>query len=829
MRRHLILTALLVISMAAFAAEPEVLTIDTWLLKGEIDQVLPAFHADTMTLNDLPSAYVTSERPVSGRNRWTESAGAIAPLSGDETWLAVSIVNPAWLDPGLRLATAHTVDAWVDGEAVKLSEQEGVHSATLELQPGDHLLLVRMRRSPDSEEAWTLSGSLTHEPGALLKLSTDPAHAMTIRDALDSPRTTSTDLSPDGNLVAMTRTATDPEGHTERWFEIRSTRDGSLAETWRGVGTPSQVAWHPNGGALSYTSSADDKTTIWLYDLKSRETVVVARGLEDFENYAWNPDGRSLIYAFGIKEEQDKDNPMKRLEAIEDRWPWWRNRSFLMEITWPEGRTRQLTAGEVSAAGFEFDAAGDHLILSRSWPDPLNRPYTRTEWYELDLASLEVERILAEDEHWIEGVLYGPDPQTLIITGSPSAFGGLGRDLPEGVQPNDYGGQVFLYNRKVETATPLSIDFDPTVQQAVWHAPSKRIVARVLDTQYVRLATCTLDGQWSLLDTGVEVVSGWEVASKAKTIIARGTSITSPGKLYALDIQGGRPRLLLDPAAERFEHITFGDTKPFVATLVDGMELDGRVYYPRNYEQGKKYPVIVYYYGGTSPITRDFGGRYPKNIWAAHDYFVYVPNPSGALGYGQEYAARHVNDWGRLTAPEVIGGTKAFLAAHSDADADRVGCIGASYGGFLTMYLITQTDIFSAAISHAGISSISSYWAEGYWGYGYGARALAHSFPWNDRELYVEQSPLFHADAIHTPLLLLHGFDDTNVPRGESDGLYIALKMLDRDVQYVQVAGQDHHILDRDKRIRWNDTILAYFDWKLKGEAGWWDHIYADE
>jgi dipeptidyl aminopeptidase/acylaminoacyl peptidase len=331
-----------------------------------------------------------------------------------------------------------------------------------------------------------------------------------------------------------------------------------------------------------------------------------------------------------------------------------------------------------------------------------------------------------------------------------------------------------------------------------------------------------------LHETGVDVVRGWEIADGAKTIIARGTSISTPQRLYTFDTKGRKPHLLLDPAAERFEHVTFGDTKPFVATMDDGGELDGRMYYPRDYKPGTKYPVIVYYYGGTSPITRDFGGRYPKNIWAGHDYFIYVPNPSGALGYGQEYAARHVNDWGRLTAPEVIAGTKEFLAAHPDADSEKVGCIGASYGGFLTMYLVSQTDIFTAAVSHAGISSISSYWAEGYWGYGYGARALAHSFPWNDRELYVEQSPLFHADKIHTPLLLLHGFDDTNVPKGESDGLYIALKMLDRDVEYVQIEGQDHHILDHDKRIRWNDTILAYFDWKLKGDNGWWEHLYPE-
>jgi dipeptidyl aminopeptidase/acylaminoacyl peptidase len=187
-----------------------------------------------------------------------------------------------------------------------------------------------------------------------------------------------------------------------------------------------------------------------------------------------------------------------------------------------------------------------------------------------------------------------------------------------------------------------------------------------------------------------------------------------------------------------------------------------------------------------------------------------------------------VNDWGRLTAQEVIAGTRAFLSAHPAANPEKVGCIGASYGGFLTMYLLTQTDIFAAAVSHAGISSISSYWGEGFWGYAYGARALAHSFPWSQQDLFVQQSPLFHADKIHTPLLLLHGSSDTNVPVGESISLFTALKMLDREVEFIRIEGQNHWILDHDQRIVWNDTILAFFAKWLKDRPFWWEALYPE-
>jgi dipeptidyl aminopeptidase/acylaminoacyl peptidase len=228
-------------------------------------------------------------------------------------------------------------------------------------------------------------------------------------------------------------------------------------------------------------------------------------------------------------------------------------------------------------------------------------------------------------------------------------------------------------------------------------------------------------------------------------------------------------------------------------------------------------------------VTRDFGGRYPKEWWAAHGFVVYVLQPSGATGYGQDFSALHVNTWGRDTIGEIIEGTKQFLAAHPFADPARVGCIGASYGGFTTMKLLTETDLFAAGVAHAGISALSSYWGEGYWGYLYSAVATADGYPWNRPDLYVEQSPLFEADKIRTPLLLTHGAEDTNVPPGESDQLFIALRLNGVPVEYLSVAGQNHWIVEHDKRVRWSRSIVAWFDRWLKDRPEWWNAMYPPE
>ncbi|MFW6227300.1 MAG: alpha/beta hydrolase family protein, partial [Bacteroidota bacterium] len=154
---------------------------------------------------------------------------------------------------------------------------------------------------------------------------------------------------------------------------------------------------------------------------------------------------------------------------------------------------------------------------------------------------------------------------------------------------------------------------------------------------------------------------------------------------------------------------------------------------------------------------------------------------------------------------------------------------GASYGGFMTMLLMTRTDLFATAISPAGISNITSYWGDGYWGYSYSSEATADSYPWNNKELYVEQSPIFHADKINTPLLLLTGDSDTNVPPGESMQLYTALKILDRPVELVMIKGEDHHIVTPSRRKKWHNVIMAWWDKHLKDQPQWWEEQFPEK
>jgi len=827
-------------------------TIDTILVSDAIPLALPAFHDAEQagaTWDDLltemtalpgtawPAASRTFAGPDASQLAWQKTAADGGHLTLKEAknatarYLAFYITTDRWQELTLTITGDHPLLGRVGSETLSFTRTDttdgapATRTADLKLAIGKQLVVLRTMHTPETTGDWSFDVSLTPGNGdAAVSVGTTPDHAVDIQTVLNAPRIGSVCVSPDGRLAAISLSEYRNGSDRESWLEVRDTKSGQLVRLWRGDHAPDGVQWHPAGRRLSWQTNADEKGTIRTFDLDTGETTVVLADVAHLGTWRWAPDGRSIIYAITREPKADL-RQVKRVLYPADRQPWWRHRSNLNQVFVPTGVTRRLTAGPVSPNDWEISPDGRQMVFFTSEQDLTRRPYFTSEMWVLDLETLAARQVLTEP--WINGATWSPDGKQLLLRGGASAFDGLGRKLPAGVQANDYCAQLYTYDLATGTPRAISLDLRPDVGWSAWSPADGMIYAQTTDTQYNtvwRLQPGT--DKWEKVATGLDVTRQVALAHDARLAVVRGSGVTSPNTVQVVDLKKNRARLLLDPGSAWYRDVVFGKVENWVARLDKGMQMDGFIYYPPGFDPERKYPVIVYYYGGTSPITRDFGGRYPKNIWAGQDYVVYVPNPSGATGYGQEFAARHVNDWGVLTAPEVIEGTRQFLAAHSFADASRVGCMGASYGGFLTEYIITQTDLFAAAVSHAGISDISSYWGEGYWGYDYGAVALAGRFPWSDRKFYLDQSPLFQADKITTPLLLVHGDADVNVPKGESVQLFTALKMLGREVEYVQIAGQDHHILDHDQRIVWNDTIMAFLARYLKDQPEWWEQMY---
>ena len=879
----------LLVSVAPVEADDGI-ELGEWLLLGPVAQPLPALHdederrpvapehllaAETLRHEELwPRSGASLSWPGIGRLTWRgmaagEKGVALSPIQPGvphAALLAAYIEVDRFTEARLTITTAHPVRAFLNGvelaekssteriakdgnapqgggqaeeskEGEDAAPEPGEVTAELALATGKHLILLHTVLHPDSNLPWTVHAALApkEEEGdgastnPLARFTLAPEHGIRIADLLDVEAVSSLHLSPDGRHLAIRYRK--PEVRSEdqaHWLEIVSAEDGERRFSVRGGGAVTAFAWAPQGDRFSYVTRGGDKATIWLGDLATGSVGPLLEEMENLGSHRWAPDGRSLVFARGEEEEKDPtaEAGLIRLRSPQDRWSGWRTKSYLYEVSTADGTLRRLTAGALSTDLQDVHPEGRHLLFSRMVYDLDERPYSRAELFELSLETLEAKslgRVI-----WFGSAEYSPRGDRVLVLAGPSAFEGVGSTLPEERIPNDYETQAFLLDRESGEVEPITREFDPALQQAVWSRHDGRIYFLAQVGSAVRLFSYDpARRRFEQIEAGLESLGALAVAENAPRLAVLGSSTTKPPRVRTLDLPSRRaPRDVAVPGRERFERIRLGEVRDWSFTSEAGDEIQGRVHYPLDFDPDRRYPAIVYYYGGVSPVGRSFGGRYPFELWTAHGYVVYVLQPSGAIGYGQEFASRHVNNWGRTVAGEIIEGTEKFLVAHEYVDRERVGCIGASYGGFMTMLLVTETDLYAGCVSHAGISSLSSYWGEGWWGYLYSAVASAGSYPWNRPDIYVDQSPLFRADRITTPLLLLHGTGDTNVPPGESDQIYVALSLLGRDVEYVRIEGEDHWILDYPKRVKWMETILAWFDRQLKDEPEWWEHLY---
>ncbi len=752
-------------------------------------------------------------------------------------WQAAYLFTDRFLEVTIEVKSKQCFELWVDGEkktALYQPADKGKDAiskkATLHLERGKHLLVIKSLYNPEKEKKWEISTEITFSndyPETAVQLSVDPATFMDIHHLMDGTRLEYVSASYNGKyLLFKYKKIFPPEGKTESWFEIRE------KETNRKIYSSQyanvyQVKWTPVDNSISFIAEEAGKSKLFLLNVSTFEKQKLLDDTKNLSYYRWSPQGDFIIYSITEKPAKDKDGVIHVVNPM-DRWPWWRSRGQLFQCRVSDGATRRLTYGYLNNSLQDIRPDGRKLLFSQSVPDFSKRPYTKQILMEMDLETMTVDTV------WVQNfggdVQYSPDGKQLLVNGSAAMFNGAGVSLPKKYIPNDYDTQSYIYDLETKQVTPLTKEFDPSVQSARW-LKDNTILFKMEEKSWNKLYRYDIaQKHFTDLHAQVDMVTLFDLPENTENfLVYTGNSMQYPNTAWTCTLNGKDHRKIDDPEKDFFRDVVFGKTENWSFKNKKGRTIEGRVYYPPDYDENKKYPVIVYYYGGTSPTGRSFRGRYPKNLFAAQGYIVYVLQPSGATGFGQEFSALHVNNWGKTVADEIILGTKTFLKEHPQANAEKVGCIGASYGGFMTMLLTTRTDLFAAAIEHAGISSISSYWGEGYWGYLYSSVASANSFPWNNKSLYIDQSPLFRADKINTPLLLLHGKADTNVPVGESIQMFTALKLLGRPVELVEIEGQDHHITDYKKRILWQKTILAWFDRWLKDQKEWWNYLYPPE
>ncbi len=716
------------------------------------------------------------------------------------------------------LAKTRIVVDGAEDYVVYVDNSEYKPGTELALRPATHYIDVKVLNRADSTDSVSIRLDTEHPERFIQR--TDGRRMFVHEDVMHGKRVGNVSLSPDGRwlIAAFTETLHGGETATERLLI-----DAGTGRTLRRL--DENVHWMPVTSRYYTTrNNVDNTRRLVCVDPLSAEETVIAEAIPEGDFFI-SPNEKELIYTITVEGPKETPNGYQILEP-EDRQPGWRDRVYTAVYGLETGAYQRLTVNTQSVYPTGISADGNKLLLQTNRSRLEKRPTTVSSIYLLDLPTMKLDTIVAEGE-FINSCLLSPDGNRIAVSASPEAFGRIGCTTDSTIVPSMIQTELFIIDADTKKVTPLTRDFDPNVQSVSWSSYDGNIFLTAENRDKVSLYSLNpASGKIKEIPVEEELVRQFDVASGGAVLAYRGQSASNPDGLYVVDLKNGRNSLICRPSAERLANVDLIKCEDWNFTNSRGDTIYGRYYLPDNFDPEKKYPVIVYYYGGCSPTSRSFDSRYPFHAYAALGYVVYVVQPSGATGFGQEFASRHVSTAGQGVADDIIEGTKKFLAEHPFTDPEKVGCLGASYGGFMTQYLQTVTDIFAAAVSHAGISDHTSYWGEGYWGYSYSEASMGNDTPWTNSDLYVRQSPLYRADRIHTPLLFVHGDSDHNVPVGESIQLFTALKLLGRETALVQIPGEDHWILGYETQKKWQETIFAWFAKYLKDSPDWWDTLY---
>lgn len=720
---------------------------------------------------------------------------------------------------------------FVDGEQVAVN---GDKAETI-LTPSQHTVVIKyLTRKNASSDKKSIKLTVTAANGAPLSVGDAAAkRAYNIYDVICAPNYPSVSISPNGKFIVVRKTWVDRKGNNHSISELRNSQTNRVMATFE-----ENVKWMPASNKLYFTQKASDSSiageekqdgTLQLITINplTMEREVLAVNIPDGW-FQFTPDEKTLIYTL-YTEGRKKDAQVYDVKEPDDRQPGWRSRSYLAKFDLASGVLQPLTFGYHNVYLNDISADSRYLLIGKSEERLTKRPTTLNSYYRLNLNDMSVETLIEKGE-FLNSAQFSPDGKSILVSASPEAFNGIGKNVEEGQTPSMIDTQLYLMTLSDKKVRPLTRDFNPNVQSVNWSKADGNIYFTAEDKDCVHLFQLNpKSGKFTLLKTPEEYIKSFSLASSAAEMAFSGQSASNADRLYKMNTKALKSQLVDDLSARELKDVELGECKAWNFVNSRGDTLCCRYYLPPHFDAAKKYPMIVNYYGGCSPTSRMFQSRYPHHVYAAMGYVVLVVNPSGATGFGQKFSARHVDTAGEGVAEDIISSTQAFCDEHAFVNRKKIGCIGASYGGFMTQYLQTKTDLFAAAISHAGISDHTSYWGEGYWGYSYSEVSMANEYPWTNKHLFVDQSPLYNADKIHTPLLFVHGTADNNVPVGESIQLYTALKLLGRPTAMVLVDGQDHHIIDYEKRLKWQNTIFAWFAKWLQDDASWWTEMYGDE
>lgn len=596
----------------------------------------------------------------------------------------------------------------------------------------------------------------------------------------------------------------------------------------------SNISFSPDGEKLVFQSNRSGLPQLWMLNTSGGEAKQITTFKNGAFNPHWSPDGRFIIFSASLDSDDEitsqkelSKEEKQELEAEKQKQP-------LVVTTLKYKSDAQGFHDEKKTQVILYDVAGEnftqltkgnaHHYFQDISPDGKQLLFTANlnedadyelinDLFILDTSTKEFKKVNKTDGAYYSAA-FSPSGNKIVSIGHEYEYAGATLN------------ELYIFDLKTEERHCLSAEWDLQIgdllagdmrlgasnTEPVWSEDEAKIFFIATEHGTTGLYQVDLESNLEVLYKENNHVFGFTYNKTKDAFILGISSPTLPGDFYYLERETKLKKLTNTNAAFLGE-VHLEEPEELEVTAADGWKIQGWLLKPYGFKEGKKYPFVFEIHGGPH-VSYGQTFFHEMQLLAAKGYVVLYTNPRGSDGYGQEFVDACRSDYGGSDYTDLMSAVDHALENYSFIDEDRLGVTGGSYGGFMTNWIVSHTNRFKAAVTQRSISNWLSFYGVSDIGYFFTKWELGHNLLEDPKKLW-EFSPLKYAENVETPLLILHGERDFRCPIEQGEQLFIALKHLRKEVEFVRFPGANHELSrsgNPNMRIARLDQICRWFE-----------------